>query len=251
MRQRCGPHGSALQCGPCARRIDPKAPRHAAAAQRPHNQQPMEGVPRVLRRVLHSPRATAHSARHPRAGHAAADSRSARTYLADRRLVGAHRPRRADDLRDLRGAFARVGQRAEPVHVLQRRLRILQSPALAGDKPGIGRWQVRQERPNSLRRRQPRSASLGRTLTVGRCTLSAARCPLHVFRCMLSVACCPLHVVRCTLTAACCLGWKFTFALNCASHIFVTQQPNVCVILRHSLAHASEHEVQPFEIALS
>ena len=60
-----------------------------------------------------------------------------------------------------------------------------------------------------------------------------------------------LHVVCCTLTAACCLGWKFTFALNCASHIFVTQQPNVCVILRHSLAHASEHEVQPFEIALS
>jgi hypothetical protein len=54
---------------------------------------------------------------------------------------------------------------------------------LAGDKPGIGRWQVRQERPNSLRRRQPRAVAW--TLTVGRCTLFAARCLLQI----VAVAC--------------------------------------------------------------
>ena len=31
------------------------------------------------------------------------------------------------------------------------------------------------------------------------CTLSVARCPLHVARCTYSVALCPLHVIRCTL----------------------------------------------------
>ncbi len=71
------------------------------------------------------------------------------------------------------------------------------------------------------------------------CTLSAARCPLHVAECMFSAARCPLHVVRCTLSAA-----SYLFYVSAARFPFHV----VCCML--SAARASPHQVMRRHVAV-